>query len=162
MSIRAVERAIRVLQELNLQPVSTIAHLHSATGLPKPTLVRMLQTLYRLGLVETDARLGGYQITAEVASLSSGFHKTPHVVEAGRAWAIAMTRRHQWPVAIALYDEDAMVVRFSTVPDSNISPFHATINKRLPLLTRGLGLAYLAFVNPDQQDMVLNILSKSD
>lgn len=161
MSIRAVERAIRILQELNLQPVSTIARLHDTTGLPKPTLVRMLQTLYSLGLVETDPRLGGYQITAQVASLSSGFHKTPHVVEAGRPWAIAMTRRHQWPVAIALYDEDAMVVRFSTVPDSNVSPFHATINKRLPLLTRGLGLAYCAFVNSDQREIILNILSKS-
>lgn len=161
MSIRAVERAIRVLQELNLRPVSTIAHLHHATGLPKPTLVRILHTLYTLGLVENDARLGGYQITAQVASLSSGFHKSPHVVEAGRAWAIAMTRRHQWPIAIALYDEDAMVVRFSTVPDSHVSPFHATINKRLPLLTRGLGLAYLAFVNSDQREIVLNILSKS-
>lgn len=161
MNIRAVERAMQILQELNLRPVSTIAHLHNVTGLPKPTLVRMLQTLNRLGFVENDTRLGGYQVTAQVASLSSGFHKAPHVVEAGRAWAIALTRQHQWPVAIALYDEDAMIVRFSTVPDSNVSPFHATINMRLPLLTRGLGLAYLAFVDPDQLDIILNILSNS-
>ena len=116
MSIRSVERAMQVLQELNLQPYSSIARLHAATRLPKPTLVRILQTMEKLGYVESDARLGGYQVTAQVLSLSSGFHKDPLVVEAGRAWAIALTRKYQWPAAIALLDKDAVVVRFQRFP----------------------------------------------
>lgn len=162
MSIRSIERAIHVLQELNLQPYTSLARLHAATGLPKPTLVRILRTLESLGYVENDAHLGGYQITAQVLSLSSGFHKDPLVVEAGRAWAISLTRKYQWPVSIALLDRDSIVVRFSTVPDSKISPFHRTVNMRLPLLTRGLGLAYLAFAPDEERDLLLNILRRSD
>jgi len=162
MGIRAIERAMNVLQELNLQPINTIAHLHARTKLPKPTLVRILRTLEEAGYVENDARQGGYQVSALVTSLSSGFHKGPLVVEAGRAWAVAITRKHKWPVAIALPDYDGMVVRFSTVPDSPISPFHSTVNRRLCLLTRGLGLAYVAFLEKDEFDLIIDVLKKSD
>lgn len=162
MGIRAVERAMRVLQEMNLQPYTTIAHLHARTGLPKPTLVRILQTLEEAGYVENDPRLGGYQVSALVSSLSSGFHKEPMVVEAGRPWAIAVTRKHQWPVSISLLDRDAVVVRFSTVPDSSMSPFHKTVNMRLPLITRGMGLAYLAFTQPEEYELIVDMLSRSD
>lgn len=161
MNIRAVERAMRVLQELNLQPYSSIARLHSQTGLPKPTLVRILRTLEQAGFVENDRRMGGYQVTALVTSLSSGYHKEPMMVEAGRPWAIALTRKHQWPVSIALLDHDAMVVRFSTVPDSPISPFHKTVNLRLPLITRGLGLAYFAFTSKEEFELIVGMLQES-
>ena len=126
MSIRSIERAMLVLQEMNLQPYTSIAHLHARTGLPKATLVRILQTFEGLGYVENDSRLGGYQVSALVGSLSSGFHKEPMVVEAGRAWAVAITRKYQWPVSISLLDHDAVVVRFSTVPDSSVSPMRAS------------------------------------
>lgn len=153
---------MQVLQEMNLQPYSSIAHLHARTGLPKATLVRILKTLENLGYVENDPRLGGYQVSALVGSLSSGFHKEPMVVEAGRPWAVAMTRKHQWPVSISLLDRDAVVVRFSTVPDSSMSPFHKTVNMRLPLLTRGMGLAYLAFTPREEFDLIVEMLRRSD
>ena len=162
MSIRSVERAFRVLQELNLQPVSSIAQLHAKTGLPKPTLVRILKTLEDAGYVDNDPRQGGYQVTALVDSLSSGYHGDPLVVEAGRAWAVALTRTHQWPIAIALFDTDAVVVRFSTVPDSAMSPFHKTVNMRLGLFYRGLGLAYLAFAPDEQIELTIDMLARSD
>jgi len=162
MTIRAIERAMTVLQELNQQPINTIAHLHARTKLPKPTLVRILRTLEEAGYVENDTRQGGYQVSALVTSLSSGFHKGPLVVEAGRAWAIAITRKYKWPVAIALPDYDSMIIRFSTVPDSLISPFHSTVNKRLCMLTRGMGLAYLAFLDEEDRDILIDILQKSE
>jgi IclR family mhp operon transcriptional activator len=152
---------MRILQELNLQPYTSIARLHARTNLPKPTLVRILRTLEDAGFVENDPRLGGYQVSGLVGSLSSGFHKEPMVVEAGRAWAIAVTRKHQWPVSISLLDRDAVVVRFSTVPDSSVSPFHATVNMRLPLITRGMGLAYLAFTSEEEFSLILDILRNS-
>lgn len=162
MGIRAIERAMRVLQEMNLQPISTIAHLHARTGLPKPTLVRILQTMEEAGYVENDPRQGGYQVSGLVASLSSGYHKEPMVVEAGRPWAIAITRKYKWPTSIALLDRDAVVVRFSTVAESSISPFHKTVNMRLPLLTRGLGLAYLAFTEKEELDLIVDMLRQCD
>lgn len=162
MGIRSIERAFKVLQEMNLQPHSSIARLHEKTGLPKPTLVRILKTLEEAGYVENDKRIGGYQVSAMVSALSSGYHKEPMVVEAGRSWAIALTRKHQWPVSISLLDRAAAVVRFSTVPDSSMSPFHTTVNMRLPLITRAMGLAYLAFTNEEERALLIDMMRNSD
>ena len=160
--VESVRRAIQLLHELNRQRVSSVRHLHHATGLPKPTIVRLLDTLIALGYVVNDRRQGGYQVTSLVRSLSAGYHGDPLVIEASRPWAIAFTRKFQWPVAIAVLDRDAVVVRFSTIPDSPVSPFHATVNKRLQLLSRALGRAYIAFCPPAERSLLLDMLASSD
>jgi IclR family mhp operon transcriptional activator len=148
--IRAAERTLQILACLNRRPSSTIQDLHNDTGLPKPTLVRFLKTMVRAGYVTNDQRQSGYQLTALVSSLSSGYHGDPLVIEAGRPWAIQLTRQLHWPVSIAVLDVDTVVVRLSTVADSPVSPFHSTINMHLSLFTKALGRAYLAFCDDDE------------
>jgi IclR family mhp operon transcriptional activator len=141
--------------------VSSVRHLHQVTGLPKPTIVRLLDTLIALGYVVNDRRQGGYQVTSLVRSLSAGFHGDPLVVEAARPFAIAFTRKHQWPIAVAVLDRDAVVIRFSTIPESPVSPFHATVNNRLQLMSRALGRAYLAFCPASERNLLLRMLATS-
>jgi IclR family transcriptional regulator, mhp operon transcriptional activator len=160
--VESVRRALHLLHELNRQRVSSVRHLHHATGLPKPTIVRLLETLIALGYVVNDRRQGGYQVTSLVRSLSAGFHGDPLVVEAARPWAIAFTRKFQWPMAVATLDRDAVAVRFSTIPDSPVSPFHATINMRLQLMTRALGRAYIAFCPSSERNLLLDMLATSN
>lgn len=159
--VQSVQRALRLLAELNKQRVTTIGELHRRTGLPKPTIVRLLKTLMTEGFVSNDGRLGGYQVTSQVSTLSNGFHGAPLIIEAARPWAIDLTRRLKWPVAVALLETDAVVVRFSTIADSPISPFHATINMRLSLVARGLGRAYLAFCPKEERQLLLRMLMAS-
>jgi IclR family mhp operon transcriptional activator len=161
-TVRAVERALRILQVMNRQPVSSVDHLHKATRLPKPTLVRLLRTMVKAGYVTNDTRQGGYQVTSLVTSLSCGFHSDPLVVQAGHAWAVNLTRQLKWPVGIAVFDEDAVVIRFSTVGDSPMSPFHATINMRLSLFSRALGRAYLAYCSNEQLAAIVARCAASD
>jgi IclR family mhp operon transcriptional activator len=160
--VESVRRAIHILHELNRQRVSSVRQLHQATGLPKPTIVRLLDTFIALGYVVNDRRQGGYQVTSLVRSLSAGFHGDPLVVEAARPWAIAFTRKYEWPVAVAALDRNAVAVRFSTIPDSPVSPFHATINNRLQLMSRALGRAYIAFCPPSERDLLLRMLASSN
>ena len=67
--VESVRRAFHLLHELNRQRVSSVRQLHQATGLPKPTIVRLLDTLIGLGYVVNDRRQGGYQVTSLVRSL---------------------------------------------------------------------------------------------
>src|SRR6218665_2150223 len=62
--IRAVERAIDVLGALNRCPVCTLDMLHRKTGIPKPTLIRLLETLQGKGLVPRAAQYGAYSLTS--------------------------------------------------------------------------------------------------
>jgi IclR family mhp operon transcriptional activator len=160
-TVEAAARTLLLLEELNRHRVASIDRLHKATRLPKSTVVRLMKSLCAMGYAANDRRQGGYAVASRVKSLSNGFHADPLVVEAARAWAIAFTRQYQWPIAIAVLDRNAVVVRFSTIPDSPVSPFHGTLNMRLSLLCRALGRAYLAFCPASERSMLLDMLARS-
>lgn len=156
--VQSVQRVLSLLMELNRHGVSPVLELHRKTGLPKPTIVRMLETLMAEGFVFKDKRQGGYMVTEQVMSLSCGFHGEPMVVGAARPWASAITRQIQWPVSLAMLDAHELVVRLSTVCDSPISPEHATINMRLSLIEKAMGLTYLANCNSAERDALLRMV----
>lgn len=160
-TVEAAARTLLLLEELNRHRVASIELLHRATGLPKSTVVRLMKSLCALGYAANDRRQGGYTVASRVKSLSNGFHGDPLVVEAARPWALAFTAQYRWPVAIAVLDGTSAVVRFSTIPDSPVSPFHGTINMRLSLLCRALGRAYLAFCPAAERAILLDMLARS-
>src|SRR4029434_3755732 len=90
-----------------------------------------------------------------------GYTGDQRVMETARAWARAFTRQYHWPIAIAVLDRSSVVIRFSTIPDSPVSPFHATLNTHLSLLGRALGRAYLAFCPVSERSMLLDMLGRS-
>jgi IclR family transcriptional regulator, mhp operon transcriptional activator len=159
--VNVVLRALHILRALNQQPVTTVDAIHKRTAIPKPTIVRLLQTLEADGLVRRAPQYGAYYLTSEVKALASGYHSEPRVVEASAAPAEALTQALKWPVAVAVHDGDAMIVRYSTIPHSPLSFFHSTINMRLSLVTQALGRAYLAFCSPTEQDALLELLARS-
>jgi IclR family mhp operon transcriptional activator len=159
--VRAVERAIELLQCLNRQPVSTLDLLHKQTGLPKPSLVRLLQTLVSRGLVNHAPQSGAYYLTSAVHTLSCGYHSEPRIIEASAPVADGFTAKFKWPVGIAVFDTDAVVVRYSTIAQSPLSLLHSSLNMRLSLTSRALGRAYLAFCPTDEQEAILGLLARS-
>lgn len=159
--VQSVQRALALLRQLNLQRNTTVDQLHRATLLPKPTIMRLLGTLMADGLVAKGERGIGYRITSAVGALSSGFHGGPLVAEAGRPWAADLTRRLRWPAAIAVPDKGRITISVSTMADSNVSPFHASIGVSFSMVTRALGRAYLAFCPEAELQILLRMLAAS-
>jgi IclR family transcriptional regulator, mhp operon transcriptional activator len=159
--IRSVERAIDLLQALNRRPLSTLHDLHRDTGLPKPSIVRLLRTLEAKGLAAQSSSYGTYQLLGRVKSLSSGFHHEPLIIEVGEEIMIDFTKREGWPLALALFDLNAMVVRASSIPYTSLSLFHSSLNMRLSMVSRALGRAYLAHSTPNEQKIILEIVKHS-
>ena len=109
--VRSVVRALDLLQALNRQAVSTLDVLYAQTRIPKPTLVRLLQTFESRGIVKHAPQHGAYFLTSGVRSLSSGYHSEPMIVEAAAPLMDALTLRVKWPMAVAMLEDSAMVVR---------------------------------------------------
>lgn len=160
--VQAVIKALQVLAELNRGGLETVGGLHAKTGIPKPTIVRLLQTLIAAGYVNQDEKLRGYHVTFATKQLSSGFHGAPKVIEVARPFVDQLTRELLWPCAICTLDFDAVVVNYSTIPDSPVSPFHSSLGRRLSLGGRALGLAYLCFCPPSEQTILRNLMRASD
>lgn len=160
--VQAVVKALEVLAELNRGGLETVGGLHDKTGIPKPTIVRLLQTLIAAGYVSQDAKTRGYHVTFATKRLSSGFHGAPRIIETARPYADELTRQIVWPCAICTLDFDAVVINYSTIPDSPISPFHASLGRRLSLGGRALGRAYVCFCPPGEQDILRSMMRASD
>ncbi|MCW8208013.1 DNA-binding transcriptional regulator [Verminephrobacter aporrectodeae subsp. tuberculatae] len=160
--IRAVERAIDLLCALNRSPVCTLDALHRRTGIPKPTLVRLLETLQGKALVTRAPLYGAYSLSSGVRQLSCGYHGVPRLVEAAMPSMDELTRKLKWPIALAVPDHDAVVIRYSTIPGSPLSLLHSSINMRLSLVSRALGRAYLAACTAQECRALLDILKLSE
>jgi len=155
--VEAVVRAVHLLECLNRQPVASIALLHHQTGIPKPSLVRLLQTLEMLGYVRRGAKAGAYVLTSKVRLLAQGFHSEPRLVEVVAPLLEALTQRIKWPAALAVPDNGAAVIRYSTIPSSPLALLHSSIDMRLSLFTRALGRAYLAFCEEDEREALISL-----
>lgn len=160
--VNSVVRALDLLEALNRRPISTVDDLYTDTRIPKPSIVRLLQTLERRGLVRHARQHGAYFLTSQVRALSSGYHSEPRLIEAAAELLDDLTRKVKWPLAIAVPDSDAMVIRYSTIPLSPLSLHHSSLGMRLSMISRALGRAYLAFCDAEEQDALINVLRKSD
>jgi IclR family mhp operon transcriptional activator len=159
--VEAAVRTLKLLELLNREPVTSVAALHGSTGIPKPSIVRLLQTLEGLGYVSRDTGPGHYRLTSKVRTLASGYHSEPRVVEFIAPLLEDLTATIKWPAALAMLDTGAMVVRYSTIASSPLSLRHSTINMRLSLASRALGLAYLAFCEAEERNTLLRLLAES-
>ncbi|MBX6319755.1 helix-turn-helix domain-containing protein [Pigmentiphaga sp.] len=153
--IRSVSRALLVLRALNGRMHSTLAELHRDTGLPKPTVYRILETLRADGYVrEVDGR-GSYQLTAKVRELSDGCSERLLIVDAAIPCMIDATRRIKWPLGLSTLDGDRMAVRYSTMPYSPLAYLPTTYGRRHPVTESCVGIAYLSFCSEPERRFLL-------
>lgn len=157
-NVRSVERAIELLEALNRRPLSTVGELQSDIGLPKSSIVRLLRTLEEKGLVTQTRNYGAYRLLGPVKSLSNGFSRAPLIVEVAEEIMIDFTRREGWPLALGLFDADAMVVSASTIPYTPFACVHSSLNIRLSLIKHAVGRAFLAHCSPTEQNILLEIV----
>ena len=156
-------RGLSVIEALNAQPVGTVEVLAAATGLPKPTVVRVLSLLVGAGYVQRLPKRRGYMLDERVARLSNGYRSPDAVVRIAVPMLAAFTAEHKWPVSIATLDIDTMRIRAGTLQQS---PFATSgdqnrMSRRVPMLTSALGRAYLAFCPADERETIASLLRTS-
>lgn len=160
-SVRSIERTLAVLALMNRRPISRVKELAEGASLSPATVVRILETLVELGYVRKQARLTGYTLTEKVNELSAGYHGLPTFVDRAKPMLLELTRHLLWPAALSTLDGTDMVVRLSTIPDSPLAHTHSTLQKRLDLLTRAHGRAYLAFCSSQERRRLYSDLHES-
>ena len=155
--IRVVLRALALLRALNEAPTSTVLRLHQRTGIPKPTVVRLLRTLEHDGLVVHE-NFGHYHLTSATLTLASGFHRGPLLVEAASSLTEHITKSIQWPASLAVPEGKDVIVRYSTTPHSPLAVFHSTLGRRMDMASHAMGRVYLAFCSDDVQSALLSTM----
>ncbi|MDE0929165.1 MAG: helix-turn-helix domain-containing protein [Halioglobus sp.] len=156
--IEPIARALSIMSAMNQHRLSTISDLHRVTGLPKPTVHRILATLISCGYVGKDIDRSVYMLTDQVLSLSSGYGKEAWLLQVGTPVARRITQEVKWPVAIGIFDYNTIVVQYSTRPYSEFVMQGSTVNKRFNLFKTAMGQAYLGFCEETQLQIILQAL----
>lgn len=158
-TIRAVSRALELLRTMNRARRWTLHELHTETGLPKPTLFRMLQTLQADGFVASDVVRHQYSLTRRVLELSQGYAEPSALVAAAAPITREVTRRIHWPLALGLPEGGYLVVAHSTMPYSPLAIRTSTLGHKLDWRTSAMARIYLAFQPADSQQALLETLT---
>ncbi|MDE2361693.1 MAG: helix-turn-helix domain-containing protein [Hyphomicrobiales bacterium] len=156
-------RGLAILKALNQRTISSVETIAAETGLPKPTIVRMLSLLAGEGYALRLPNRRGYMLGERALALSSGYRSHDAIVEIARPHLSRFTAEHKWPVSLATLETDTMRLRVSS---SRESPFttsgdDARMLRRVPMLHSAVGLAYLAFCPADERDTILALLRAS-
>lgn len=153
--VGAIQRGLEILRAVSKFKVATVSDIHKHTGFPKPTIVRMLETLIFDGYVLRDNLCGGYRVTRKTKELHSGYEGISRLIEAVRPWAIDLTAQLRWPVAMGILDGDHIAVQFSTAP---ISPYayNTVLGMHLDFDYTAMGRAYLAFCPEEEREKLID------
>ena len=80
--IKSLERGLRVLQALQMQPDSSLHELHTLTRISKPSLLRILHTLARSAVVTRRVADGRYRIGPNLSHTPSRREHRDRIAEA--------------------------------------------------------------------------------
>lgn len=150
--VNAVCRALHVLKVANETCIVTVNSIHAETGIPRPTIVRILETLMHEGYVVRDNMCGGYRVTAKVGELSSGYGGISRVIEIARPLSIGLTRQIKWPIGLGVIDGDAIEIVFWTGTISPVVHTNTVLGKRPDLFKSAMGRAYMAFCDDEERE----------
>jgi IclR family transcriptional regulator, mhp operon transcriptional activator len=159
--IRALNRGLEVLTELNRLDRAAINTLATAVNLPRTTTYRILETLRLAGYVERDSHDDCYRPTIMVRALSDGFDDEALVAHIAKPLLASLGARIIWPVAVATPSGATMMIREATDRDSPLALEQYSAGARVPMLASAAGRAYLAFCPSAQRDMLLDQLARS-
>ena len=156
--IEPVRRSFALLEALSRRRTSTISILIEETGLPRPTVVRLLHTLMAVGYAARVSREQGYRLTDRVLGLSGSIRFIDHLVDAAIPHMSRFTADHGWPLYLATMSYGAVTIRHSTALESPMSFESAGLNSRRSVLQSAVGRVWLAFCGDEERRTILRDL----
>ncbi len=161
-NVRSLERGLALLVAMNRRPLASVCELAADTGLPRPTVYRLLDTLAKAGFVSLDSATDRYRPTHGVRALSDGFVDDEWVTEIAAPMMAEFTREHVWPVSLFTFEAGKMLVRDTTHRLSALSIDYGMVGKRMSMLRTAGGLVYLAFCPDNERKVILDLLAQSN
>lgn len=159
--IRAVSRAIHVLQAINRHGSLTMTQISRAVDLPYPTTGRVVQTLVSEGIIEREKSRKHYRPTALSQSLSCGYQPRVRLVAIARPHIEKITKETGWPVSLASRVGSVMVIQDSThsLTTMTFSDYHPGYS--FPILASASGMAYLTFTDEEDRQNIIEQIKRS-
>lgn len=141
--VRAISRGLTMLRNISENGPITATELARISGLPQPTVVRIVETLIQEGFVYRQSGGATFSVTAHTKTLSSGYDVTSHLLQVAEPHIEALRAEIGWPSNLAILETDAMVTIYTNRNTKGLS-IPGRLGARIPLLATGVGIIQLA------------------
>jgi IclR family transcriptional regulator, mhp operon transcriptional activator len=139
----SLARGLKVLAAVNDLETATVSRVVSETQFPKPTVIRLLQSLVSEGYVAQDPETLTYRVTPKVASLSRSLGVDGEIDGLIQSPLDTLAVQIKWPVEYLVADGLSMRIRCN---NRDRAPIKLKLfeRRRFPMLGSAAGLVYLA------------------
>lgn len=156
-SVRALERGLDVLLEIHRSRAASLRELHQSTGLPKATLLRMLITLSKRGLVWQRLADGAFLPSRLLKSVDWRADSNATLAELASPHLAELSRRVAWPSILAAPRLDHVEIIETNSPMNRLdSAVLGPIGVKLSYIHTATGRAYLSACDPVERAAILN------
>lgn len=131
------------------------------TGLSKPTVSRLTNTLTRLGYLNYAERTGTYSLAAGLIALAAPLLSTLSIRERARPLMRELAEKSGASVAIAA-PAGAMMTYVEHVPGSGALVLKFSFGSQMPMERTAMGRAYLAALDADAFTRTMSTLRSED
>ena len=158
--IRSLSRGLEILTLLNRRDSASAGEFAKELGIPRATVYRILETLSEKGLVQQHESDQRFRITPKVRTLSDGFTDEDHIAHISRRYLKRVTKKLNWPVALATISGVDLIVRENTDQMSPLAIENFSSGYRMPILQTASGVCILAHMKPARRNVLLDTLEE--
>ncbi len=157
-TMRGLERGLMVLRTLQDAAALSLADLHRSTGLPKPSLLRVLATLQAHGMVNRSVGDGLYRFR------SSGAPRVPQrhqrLAEAAGPHLVRLQEKVLWPSDLAVRRGRQMEIIETNRGLSGLQLARDRLGDRVEMSGTAMGRAYLAHCPAPERERLVEELRR--
>lgn len=157
-TVRALERGLQVLSEIDRRKGANLHELHLALGLPKATLLRMVVTLGKHGHIWQRLADGAFLPSAR-RGIQSPDMAAEAVAEVASEHLARLSEQVAWPSALAVPRAEHMEIVETNSPLLRLDAITlGPVGSRLSYLHTATGRAYLASSSESERAVILRRL----
>ena len=162
-TIRALVRGLDIMQILQKKGSATLNEIYQVSGLPRPTIFRILRTLEGAGWVRRGLDDGLYRNSFKIEGMVDGLDETDRLAEISAPYLDRLCRKASWPSDLAILNSGGLYMELKETSRS-LTPFllnRDSIGHKINLPLSAVGRAYLAFCAKSECETILSRLRKS-
>ena len=154
-TINALERGLDVLRKLDERHGQSLAELHAATGIPKPSLLRILDTLEASGFAWRAIGDGRYRRRFALILRPSLADELLAIGEIAAPFLEALRRKVIWPSDVLVFRDFRMELVETSRRQSTLGVAMYPLGYRVEMFLSAPGRAWLAFCSDAERETVL-------
>lgn len=159
--VRAIVRGLQILRVVSENGPIGAMEVAKQTRLPQPTIVRILETLVSAGYIYRLENSPQYGVTARTLLLSKGFAATSRLVQLATPLIENLRTEIGWPSNLATFEQGSMTIAYTNRAEHGMS-IAGRLGARIPVTVTGVGIAYLAYLPPEELEKTLAQIRTSD